>query len=174
MDFFVARDEANYFFAFAIFINDDNLISWQKIIQNNKHKLICKSIHFLNDISFKKFWVIIKLKWSTLRTTRSSWMRRRRRSVVDWRVSGSTRMSRLVRVAVRRSVTRRTRPLIGVSVEFRRRHRRLGNEDLARVVVRPSERRCHHWRAGKLTTSRAATKNDFFNETFNKFKSFGL
>jgi hypothetical protein len=87
-------------------------------------------------------------------------MCRRRRSVVDGRVSGSTRMSRLVRVAVRRSVTRRARPLIGVSVEFRRRHRRLGNEDLARVVVRPAERRCHHWRAGKLTTSRAATKND--------------
>jgi hypothetical protein len=107
-----------------------------------------------------QFWVLIKFKCSTLRTTRSSWMCRRRRSVVDGRVSGPTRMTRLVRVAVRRSVTRRARPLIGVSVEFRRRYRRLGNEDLTRVVVRPSERRCHHWRAGKLTTSRAATKND--------------
>ena len=92
-------------------------------------------------------------------------MRRRRWGVVDGRVRGSTRMSRmsrsrLVRIAVRRSVTRRARPLIGVSVELWRRHRRLGNEDLARVVVRAAaERGRHHRGTRELSSSRAAMKN---------------
>ena len=98
----------------------------------------------------------------TLRAIRRSRVRRWRRRIVDRRVSGPSRVSRIVGVAaVCRGVDGRAGSLVRVPAELRRRQRRFRNENLTGtgIVVGPAaERWRHHRWSGELSPP------IFFNE----------